>query len=155
MDKINHMDALKTALSEFERTLLSLGLRRSSSELFQNPNFGWHEYDVFFTNYSGTRFLKIHCAPEIPACLIGIGNSTRENDEQDYFLLDSYLRAYENDELKNFEDFYRANRSTISALEYFRGFFVIAGKYLESDLKDVIQGHRWENVPADRSLLDY
>jgi hypothetical protein len=155
MSEIKNMNSFEKAVSEFEVKLRELELYRLSSDLSKNPRFHWYEYKIIFKGKATNRLLEIHCAPEIPNCSLTIQNTSTQIGDRDYILLYEYLHAHKSDELDKLRDFKRQHRENIDALDYFRGFFAIATKYLEGDLNDLIQGHRWENVSIDRSLLDY
>ena len=125
-------------------TLASHGYRYEGATVDQGKNAP--DRAVFtFVNDAARRRIRISYSPpydDHPRNLIAMV----KNDQGDKFMLAHFLRAHQRDDLIGAM---RAKNTDPDMAVYFDDWFRKFADLLASELLDIIEGRRWEDVPFD------
>jgi hypothetical protein len=84
------------------------------------------------------------CDPTKPYC-----NPSISSPKDGYFFVAHYMKAKNIPDLQNLYDWLFHNLDSITPLQYLKRYVEIVGNAFATELKEIIEGKRWENIPID------
>ncbi len=141
--KESNLIALKDAVALVEPRIEALDYFKDSDVIIKN-GAEYHTFIFAPANAGNKLRLIIESNLALPSL-----HMTIEKTEKQYIRMSDYLKEHGNTLLEDLDEQRILNKDAWNARDYFKEILAVFIRYLETDLRDVLEGKRWEIVPID------
>lgn len=144
MSIVNFIDEFDKLLIPGPNQFKSSGLVFDTKTVDLAEDGNGNNTDYVYINPLSHIKVTLTCDPTRPYCNVSVSSP-----KEGYFFVAHYMKHKNMPDLQNLYEWLFKNLDHTSPLEYLRRYIEIVGNAIATDLKDIIEGKRWENIPID------